>query len=303
MKKLLFFISILFLGSIIVSADEACNTYHKININIEGNGSLKVVDSDKTFTKDGTYNVKCNENFLFDVKADDGYTLNGVYTDGNHLSKGSYSYGIAGVSSNVNLKVIFVKDEETDDNEFVYKTFEDNISLYMADLKEELKKDSSLKFVLKEITIILDNNFIKNSNDNITIVANQVYRNDLNTKEQRAVRDSLYYDIILYNGENEVKDFKGNATIVIPYSKSKDVYVYRVLSNGKIKQVESTYKDGKVSFKVNEFGTFALNKEQLNELGYVKDVINLNNKQKIAIIMVGSALAALIVFVKIRKRK
>ena len=135
------------------------------------------------------------------------------------------------------------------------------------------------------------------------MVANEIYKNDLNIKEQKAAKDSLYYDINIYSGKTLIEKIDGKATVLIPYNNSDKVYVYRMLKNGKLSKIDSEYKDGIVSFKVNEFGKFALSKVELSELNYVKNIINLNNKQKIAIISVGLALALLIVFIKVKKRR
>ena len=303
MKKL--FISILFLMvcCLNVKADDACNTYYKVNINIAGNGVLNIKDSDKSFTKDAVVNVKCDDDFVFEATADDGFTVKGVYSDGNFISPSGKSYSIVGISSNINLKVIFTKEEDNSENEMFYSSNEDNISLYIDDVKENLDSNQTLKFNLKEVTVTFDNDFIKNSNESITLVANEIYKNDLNIKEQKAVKDALYYAINLYNGEELVTDLKGTATISIPYSKMGKVFVYRVEKNGKITLIDSEYKEGRVTFKVSELGKFALSKEELSELNYIKTIINLNNNQKIAIVSLGFVLALLIVFIKIRKRK
>ena len=305
MKKLLLFLSIftLFVTANVVYADEECNSYYKIHLNIEGNGTVSDKFSEKSYTKDTTINVKCKDHFVFEVKPDNDYEIQGVYIDGNHLTSNNNAFSITDVMSNTNLKVVFSKSDIVAENEMVFSSYEDNISLYIADLKEELNNNTVFKLLLKEITIVLDNEFIKNSKDNITIVANEIYKKDLNLKEQKAAKTSTMYDINVYSGGKLINDFKGTATITIPFSKGDKAYVYRVLNNGKLSQVKSSYSNGKVSFKVNQLGTFALSKDKLDELGYVRSVINLNNKQKIAILSIGLALALLAVFVKIRKRK
>ena len=303
-RKLLTILSLLLFliyGSV-VYADESCNKYYKININIEGNGTIRIKDSEKSFTKDGSINVKCNDSLFIGVIPDEGYFIKGVYSDGNYLTRVDSYYEINNISSNINLKVILSLEEKDLDNELVYSSNESNISLYI-DSRDEYRDDSVFKFKLKEITIIFDNEFVKKCADNITLVANEIYKNDLNIKEQKAAKDSLYYDINLYSGKTLIEKIDGKATVLIPYNNSDKVYVYRMLKNGKLSKIDSEYKDGIVSFKVNEFGKFALSKVELSELNYVKNIINLNNKQKIAIISVGLALALLIVFIKVKKRR
>ena len=305
MKKLLLFLSILtlFISCNTIYAEEACNSYYKVNINIEGNGVIKDKLSDKSYTKDAVVNIKCSDSFIFKAEADDTYNVQGVYIDGSHLTSDNNVYSINDITSNVNLKIVFKEDEKDAENEEVFSSYENSISLFIADLKENLDSKTVIKLFLKEVTVVLDNDFIKNSSDNITVTANEIYKKDLNNKEQRAVKQSMIYDINVYSSGSLVDDLKGKAIVTIPYSKGKDVYVYRVSNVGKITLVDSKYKDGKVTFKVDKLGTFALSKEKLDELGYVRSIINLNNKQKIAIISVGFALALLIVFIKIKRRK
>ena len=305
MKKLFILLSALtlFIACNTVYAEEACNSYYKVNVNIEGNGLVKDKLSDKSYTKDAVINVKCTDSFVFKAEADEAYNVQGVYVDGSYLKSENNVYSLNNIMSNVNLKIVFSKDMENAENEEVFSSYENSISLYIADLKEDLDSKKVLKLNLKEVTIVLDNDFIKNGSDTITVVANEIYKKDLNNKEQRAVKNSTTYDINVYFSGSLVEDLKGKATITIPYSKGKEVYVYRVSNEGKITEIDSKYKDGNVTFTVDKLGTFALSKEKLDELGYVRSIINLNNKQKIAIISVGFALALLIVFIKIKRRK
>ena len=282
---------------------EECNSYYKVNVNIEGKGNVVISDSDKKIADDTTLNIKCDDNLLFTTIPDENYVVKGVYNNGNNISSDTNQYGIFNIKNNTNIKIIFGKNTEEQDNIIYYSSSEDNISLLISDLKEELTNDKELNIRLKEVEILFDNEFIKNSNDNITVVANEVYKDDLSVKQKKTVKDCLYYDFYLYNGEDKVDSFKGSATISIPYSKSDKVYVYKVAKDGKISLIDSKYDKEIIKIKVNELGTIAISSEKLDELNYVRGFVNFNNKQIISVIGIGLALCLLAIFIRIKRKK
>ena len=304
MKKL-FVLLIMFLGINCAFAEETCNSYYKVNINLEGKGTIKAKFSDKVYEEDSTINVKCTDSFVFNPVPEEGYILKGVYINGNHITAGDHQlYGLYDVSSNSNIKVVFEKDTAKGENVVEYSSFENSISLYINDLKEEMKDDGILSVSLREVTILFDKAFVKGSSDNITIVAGEIYKDDLNYKEQKAASNSLYYEFKVYNGESLANNIDGKVTIIIPYSKSDKAYVYKVDKSGSLTKIKNTYDKETVSFDVTESGTYALSAEQLNEMALVKSIIDSNNKKTIAIIGIGFVLSCLVLLIiSIKKRK
>lgn len=303
MKKLLA-LFIFLLGINFVSAEETCNSFYKVNLSIEGKGIVKSKLTDKIYSNDSTINVKCTDSFLFEVEAEEGYVIDGVYINGNHITADNYKvYGLYDINSTSNVKVTFTKTDKISDNETIFSSSESSISLYIPDLKENLKDDSILRVIIREITILFDKEFIASSKDSITIVASQVYKDDLSYRQQQAAKNSIYYNLNIYDGEKIVNSFKGKAKVVIPYSKSKDVYIYKADKNGKLTLIKSNYDKEKVTFEIKESGVYALSTEKLNEMGYIKSILNLNNQKVIALIGVGFAIALLILLLLIKKRK
>ncbi len=303
MKKLVALL-IMFLGINFVNAKEGCNSFYKVNLGIEGKGIVREKYSDKEYTKDSTINIKCTDKFLFEVKPEEGYKLDGVYINGNHITPDEKKvYGLYDAVANSKIKVTFIKKEEAKENEFLFSSYEDNISLYIADLKEELGKNDLLKVVLREITILFDKEFVLNSKDNITIVASEVYKDDLGYKQQKAAKNALYYNFEVFNGEKIVNDLKGTITIKIPYSKSAKAYVYKVDKNGKLTLIENSYDKEHLSFKVKDSGIYAISSEKLYEMEYLRGILNADNQKKLAIIGLGFAVCIFFLLLLIKRRK
>ena len=303
MKKLITLL-VMLLGINIVNAERACNSFYKVNLSIEGKGTVNEKYVDKTYSSDSAINVKCTDKFLFTVTPEEGYKLDGVYINGNHIKPDEHKvYGLYDVIANSKIKVTFVKTSEAKDNEILFSSQEDNISLYIADLKDELNRDDVLKIVLREITLLFDKNFVLNSKDNITVVASEVYKDDLNYKQQKAARNSIYYSFEVLSGEKTIDELKGDITFKVPYSKSDKVFVYKVDKNGKLTLVKSDYDKENVSFKVKDCGVYAISSEKLYEMEYLRGILNAHNQKTIAIIGVGFAICIFILLLFIKRRK
>ena len=302
MKKYSFLTILLcFLGISVVSASE-CNTYYKINLNIEGKGTVFDIKENKEYTEDSILNIKCENYLTINATPEEGYVLKGVYNSGNYISSGNNKY-VFDVLSNLNIKVVFVKDAKANENEISISSTEDNVSINLDDEKDSYNKDTVVKVELKDITLKLSSDIIKNHQDYLTIVAREINKKDMSIKQQRYVKNSKYYNFFIYNNEKELTDLKGEVEISIPYNDSNNAYVYFIDNDGRFKLVDSKFDNETVTFKTNHFSVFAISKDKLDEMDFIKGNILANYKQVIGIVGIVSVICLLVVVIRSRKKK
>ena len=301
MKKYSFLILLLSILGINVALAE-CNTYYKVSINIEGKGTIKNINENKDYTEDSTLNIKCQNNLTIKVIPEEGYKLQGLYSGGNYLSSRDNNYGFD-VNQNLNIKAVFVKNTEARDNEIVISSKEDNVSINLDDEKDSYKKDTIVKVELKDITLRLSSDIIKNHKEYLTIVAREINKKDMSIKQQRYVKNSKYYNFFIYNNENELTDLKGEVEVSIPYNDSKNAYVYFIDNDGRFTLVDSKYDNETITFKTNHFSVFAISPDKLDEMDFIKGNILSNYKQVIGVIGIISVICLLVVVIRSRKNK
>lgn len=302
MKKYSFLTILLcFLGISIVSASE-CNAYYKINLNIEGKGTVFDIKENKEYTEDSILNIKCENYLTINATPEEGYVLKGVYNSGNYISSGNNKY-VFDVLSNLNIKVVFVKDAKANENDISISSTEDNVSINLDDEKDSYTKDTIVKVELKDITLKLSSDIIKNHQDYLTIVAREINKKDMSIKQQRYVKNSKYYNFFIYNNEKELTGLKGEVEISIPYNDSKNAYVYFIDNDGRFKLVDSKFDNETVTFKTNHFSVFAISKDKLDEMDFIKGNILANYKQVIGIVGIVSVICLLVVVIRSRKNK
>lgn len=302
MKKYSFLTILLcFLSIIIVSASE-CNTYYKINLNIEGKGTVFDIKENKEYTEDSILNIKCENYLTINATPEEGYVLKGVYNSGNYISSGNNKY-VFDVLSNLNIKVVFVKDAKANENEISISSTEDNVSINLDDEKDSYTKDTIVKVELKDITLKLSSDIIKNHQDYLTIVAREINKKDMSIKQQRYVKNAKYYNFFIYNNEKELTDLKGEVKISIPYNDSKNAYVYFIDNDGRFKLVDSKFDNETITFKTNHFSVFAISKDKLDEMDFIKGNILANYKQVIGIVGIVSVICLLVVVIRSRRNK
>ena len=302
MKKYSFLTILLcFLGISIVSASE-CNTYYKINLNIEGKGTVFDIKENKEYTEDSILNIKCENYLTINTTPEEGYVLKGVYNSGNYISSGNNKY-VFDVLSNLNIKVVFVKDAKANENEISISSTEDNVSINLDDEKDSYTKDTIVKVELKDITLKLSSDIIKNHQDYLTIVAREINKKDMSIKQQRYVKNAKYYNFFIYNNEKELTDLKGEVEISIPYNDSKNAYVYFIDNDGRFKLVDSKFDNETITFKTNHFSVFAISKDKLDEMDFIKGNILANYKQVIGIVGIVSVICLLVVVIRSRRNK
>ncbi len=86
--------------------------------------------------------------------------------------------------------------------------------------------------------------------------------NNLTESQKSAIKDGdLLVDINIFVDKKKVTEFDGHLTMKMPYNGPQPVVVHRLTDDGKLEKVDSSFKNGILSFNINHLSFYVIGKD------------------------------------------